>query len=254
MVSGSGSLNSSAANASRALSSKVASQSYNLRAEANSQRQATVAQNNQLDPSVLARIALEEELKKKGGGGGGGGKSYNPLAWVPYSFTLMAKAIDQARQVVADAFLQALDTINQTIQGGLAQFGQNLTNLFRPITQPINTAFANIGQSLAKALSQFAKNPIAFAGRMANNAMQTGMAIFAAVVNGLKKIIYGKDEAKNDVDEEEYKEEGVLSRLLSFMNFGDNDNEGNGKNIRSHLNNQAKQITQRKKKQDYAVN
>lgn len=241
------SVNSSFANASRALSSKVSSQSYNLRAEANSERQATVSQNSQLDPSVLARIAIEEELKKKGGGGGGGGKSYNPANWIPYSFSLLAKAIEQARQAVADAFLQALATINQTIQGGLGQIGKNIGNLFKPVNNLARNIFLGFAQNTAKAINQFAKNPIGFSIRMANNAMQTGMAMFAALVNGLKKAIYGKDEALKEADEEIYKEEGIFSKLVSFFTMQDQNNESNGRNIKSHLNNKAKQITQRKR-------
>ncbi len=253
MASSSGGLNSSYANASRALSSKVSSQSYNLRAEANSQREVAVNQQNQIDPSVLARIALEEELKKKGGGGGGG-RSYNPINWIPYSFSLLAKAIEQARTEVANAFLQALATINQSIQAAINQFGANLGKALSPITNFTSNIVTGFAQNISRSIEAFSKNPIAFAGRMATNAMQTGIAIFAALVNGLKKVIYGKDESLAEADEENYKKEGIFSKLLSFFTLQGEDNESNQKNTKSHLNNKAKQQTQRiTKKANYST-
>lgn len=243
-------LNSSFANASRALSSKVAGKGFALRAEAASERTVTVRQNNQTDPSVLARIALEEELKKKGGGGGGG-KRYNPMAWIPYSFKLLAKAIEQARTAVANAFLEAINSINQLIQGSVGQVGKNIGNLFKPLNNFVGNIVTNFAQSTAKAINQLSKNPIGFSIRMANNVAQTGLAIFAAVVNGLKKAIYGKDEAVNEADEEIYKEEGLFSKLINFFTLQDESRESNAKNIKAHLNNKAKQITQRKLKREY---
>ena len=58
-------------------------------------------------------------------------------------------------------------------------------------------ALLSLAQNTAKAMNQFTKNPIGFSIRMANNVAQTGLAIFAAVVNGLKKAIYGKDEVNS---------------------------------------------------------
>jgi hypothetical protein len=247
---GSASLNSSFANASRALSTKVAAQGYAVRAEAASERTVTVRQNNQIDPSVLARIALEEELKKKGGGGGGG-RSYNPVNWIPYSFKLLAKAIEEARTAIANAFLQAVNDISQLLQGSVSKAGNNIANLFKPITNFTGNILNNFAQNTAKLLNQFSKNPIGFSIRMANNVAQTGLAIFAAVVNGLKKAIYGKDEAVNEADEEIYRKEGIFSKLLSFFTLQQEDRESNGKNIKAHLNNRAKQVTQRRKKREY---
>lgn len=250
MAGGPANLNSSYANASIALSSKVASQAYNLRAEANSERQATVSQNNQIDPSVLARIAIEEELKKKGGGGGGT-KYYNPTNWIPYSFSLLAKAIDQARLAVANAFLQAINTFGNNVQSGINQVATSIAEVFQPVTNLFQNVFVNFAQNAAKNLNQFSKNPIEFSIRMATNVAQTGLAIFAAVVNGLKKAIYGKDEAVNEAQEEIYKEDGLLSQLMSFFNPQDENRESNGKNIKAHLNNKAKMVTQRQNKKEY---
>ena len=83
---------------------------------------------------------------------------------------------------------------------------------------------------------------------MANNVAQTGMAMFAALVNGIKKAIYGKDEAINEADEEVYREEGILSRLVSFFTLKSEDKDSKSK---SHLNNKAKNITQRRSKKEY---
>lgn len=243
--------NSSFANASRALSTKVAAQGYAVRADAASERTVTVRQNANIDPSVLARIALEDELKKKGGGGGGGGKRFNPMTWIPYSFSLMAKAIDQMRAAIANAVLQALNTINQTIQGSLGNVAKNIGNLFKPVNNFIGNIVTNFAQNTAKAINQFTKNPLSFSIKMANNVAQTGLAIFAAVVNGIKKAVYGKDEAVNEADEENYKNEGIFSKLISFFTLKKEDRESNGKNIKAHLNNRAKQVTQRRKKQEY---
>jgi hypothetical protein len=247
---GPSSLNSSFANASRALSSKVSTQGFALRAEAASERTVTVRQNSQIDPSVLARIAIEEELKKKGGGGGGA-RSYNPVNWIPYSFKLLAKAIEEARTAVLNAFLEAVNSINQLIQGKVGEVGKNIGNLFKPLNNFIGNMVTSFAQNTAKALSEFAKNPLGFSIRMANNAALTGLAIFAAVVNGLKKAIYGKDEAINEADEENYKEKGIFSKLISFFTQQDENRKSNDKNIKSHLNNRAKSVTKRRKKREY---
>ena len=243
-------LNSSYANASRALSSKVAQKGFALRAESASERTVTARPNSQIDPAVLARIALEEELKKKGGGGGGA-RSFNPMTWIPYSFKLLAKAIEQARAAVANAALQALASLTQGIRGNIAQVFQNVGRALQPVNKFFSLITVGFARATARAIGEFARNPIGASIRMANNAMQTGMAIFAAVVNGLKKVIYGKDENKLDPDEEIYKEEGIFSKLINFFTLKDEDNESNGRNIKSHLNNRAKQVTQRKLKKDY---
>ncbi len=237
---GTNNLNSSFANASRALSSKVSSQGYAIRAEAQSERQVTVRQNNQMDPSFLARMALEDELRKRGGGGGGSIKSYNPMTWIPYSFSLLAKAIEQARAAIANLINQSLNALGTSITTSIQNTFNFLTKPLIPINNFFRSITLNITRTMIQGLRDFAKNPIAFSMKMANNAMQGAMAIFAAVVNGLKKIIYGKDEAVAEADPEEYKEEGLLTKLLGYFKKQDEDRESNGKNLGSHIKNKAK--------------
>ena len=55
---------------------------------------------------------------------------------------------------------------------------------------------------------------------MLMNAAQVAMVITSAIINGLKKVFFGKDEEKQEVDEALYEDEeskGVLSRLLNFF-------------------------------------
>jgi len=174
---------------------------------------------NNLDPAVLARIALEEELKKKGGGGGGT-RPYNPMLWVPYSFKLLAKAIEEIRQAFEKAISQSLNALPNFVSRGIISTTNSVNKFFAPITTPIAIGLANILNTLSKGLNSFIKNPLEATNRMLMNAAQVALVITSAIINGLKKVFFGKDEEKLEVDEEIYESEekqGLMSRLLGFF-------------------------------------
>ena len=174
---------------------------------------------NNLDPAVLARIALEEELKKKGGGGGGT-RPYNPMLWVPYSFKLLAKAIEEIRQAFEKAISQSLNALPNFVSRGIISTTNSVNKFFAPITTPIAIGLANILNTLSKGLNSFIKNPLEATNRMLMNAAQVALVITSAIINGLKKVFFGKDEDKLEVDEEIYESEekqGLMSRLLGFF-------------------------------------
>jgi len=178
---------------------------------------------NPFDPATLARIAIEEELKRKGGGGGGGGRSYNPNVWVPYSFKLMAEAIDAMRAAFAKALAQGLELPKVFTQ----EVAQAASNAVSNMTNPISNAFSNFmnaGQNqLQTILRDLQTNTLANANKLFSNSFHMGMTIFSAIANNLKKIFYTKNTEVEDPDEEIYTpKQGALSRLLGFFNVDQN--------------------------------
>jgi hypothetical protein len=201
---------------------------FNLRAKALAVRQgyeevqdgsSQGKQPNNLDPAVLARIAVEEELKKRGGGGGGS-RPFNPMLWVPYSFKLLAKAIEDLRQAFNRAIDQSFMAIPNTISVVATDTMSAVNRFMAPVLNPIVSGMAQGLSSMAKAIESFMKNPIAATNRMLNNSVQIAVAITSAIINGLKKVFFGKDEEKLELDETVYESEessGLISRLLSFF-------------------------------------
>ena len=200
---------------------------FNLRAKALAVRQgfeqvqdqAGKQGRNNLDPAMLARIALEEELKKKGGGGGGA-RRYNPMLWVPYSFKILAQAIDQLRQAFHKALNQSFFGVPNFVSRAATNTLGTINKFFAPLTNPIMNGLAKGLNSLTRGLNNFMKNPIAAANKMLNNMAQVALVITSAIINGLKKVFFGKDEEKQDVDESIYEDDdkkGLLSRLLKFF-------------------------------------
>lgn len=174
---------------------------------------------NNLDPAVLARIALEEELKKKGGGGGGS-RPFNPMVWIPYSFKLLAKAIEQLRQAFNQAMNQSLNAIPNFAVRTVANTLSSVNKLFSPVTTPIANGLASVINSFTRGLNSFMKNPLAATNKMLLNAAQVGIVITSAIINGLKKLFFTKDEDRQEIDETLYDsddEQGLLSRLLKFF-------------------------------------
>ncbi|MBT6843941.1 MAG: hypothetical protein HOA17_09160 [Candidatus Melainabacteria bacterium] len=197
-------------------------------------------QNNQIDPALLARISLEEELKKRGGGGGGM-RSFNPMVFVPYSFKLLAQAIDQLRAALMQALNQGLAMpapIQNTLQSVQSIIGRVFNNPFvANLTTAINQSFAQLANAM--------RNPLATANKLATNVMQFANAIASAVASGLKKVFGGKEEDKLDPDNIHFKEDdGFLKRVWGmFADVANDANQSNARNIKSHIDNLANQVT-----------
>lgn len=200
---------------------------FNLRAKALAVRQGfdqvqdqpKQQSRNNLDPAMLARIALEEELKKKGGGGGGS-RPFNPMVWVPYSFKLLAKAIEQLRQAFNQALNQSLLAVPNFVARNITVSLNAVNKFFAPVTVPIANGLASAMNSMARGLNNFMKNPLAATNKLLLNAAQVGIVITSAIINGLKKVFFTKDEDKEEVDETIYdgdEKQGLLSRLLGFF-------------------------------------
>lgn len=199
---------------------------FNLRAKALAVRQGyeqvqdqSSKKENKLDPAVLARIALEEELKKKGGGGGGS-RSFNPMLWIPYSFKLLVKAIEELREAFNRALNQSLTAVPKFVSKSFINSINAVNRFFAPLLTPIVNSLARTFSSIAKGINDFIKNPIALTNKMLINAGQMAIVISSAIINGLKKVFFGKDEEKLEPDEKIYEEEestGLLSRLLNFF-------------------------------------
>lgn len=190
----------------------------------------------QIDPALLARISIEEELKRRGGGGGGGGRteSFNPNLFVSYSY-----------KIINDA-LRELFELGKTVFNSGTAILEAPANLAANITKSINNAFSgvmtNIG-NFGSNLMATILSPFNSAKNLATNFASLGTLIGSAIANGLKKIFYGKDEEKIETKEYEEDKEGFFGGLINFMTLSGNaDNESNGKTIKAHIDNVNKQI------------
>lgn len=200
-------------------------------------------QSKQVDPALLARIAIDEELKRRGGGGGGG-MSFNPNMWVSYSYKAINEALQQLYDLVNKITAQSANQVTSAVNNMASQLLSATANFFAPVTQPVQSFFTQLQKDLNWLARSFGNNPLEASLKLASNIMQMANAIFSAVANGLKKIIYGKDEERVDTDELLYEdEETVFSRTLGFRSMQDEDNEGTGRNMKAHLDNLAKQLT-----------
>ncbi|MDD9898697.1 MAG: hypothetical protein OXU45_06835 [Candidatus Melainabacteria bacterium] len=234
-------VNYGSANAATTSGAQKAKQVFNLSARVVAeQRPQQQVQNRQIDPAVLARIALEEELKRRGGGGGGF-RNFNPLNFVPYSFKLMSAAMERMRQAFNQAMSQAFN-LPAPVANAVQQVQNYVTNLFNaPILQNFNTA---INQSFAQ-LAQALQNPGQTAARLATNIMQLASTMASAVAAGLKKVFGDKEEDRLDPDNQYFQEdEGFLKRVWGvFADVSNDGNQSNARNIKSHIDNLAKQVT-----------
>lgn len=232
-----GSANSSAVPQAGARARQV----FNLSASvlADQRAQTSSSSSKQIDPALFARIALEEELKRRGGGGGGV-RSYNPMNFIPYSFKLMSEALDRIRQAFNQAMSQAF-VLPAPVNNFVQQVQNYVANLFNtPVLQNLNTA---INQSFAQ-IAQALQNPGQTAAKLANNLMQIANTIASAVAAGLKKVFASKEDDKFDPDNEYFQEDDdFLSKAWGiFSNVGNDANQSNARNIKSHIDNLAKQV------------
>lgn len=207
------------------------------------ERRAPAQERSQLDPSVLARLAIEEELKKKGGGGGAS-RPFNPLAWVPYSFKLMAAAIERMRQAFEQAMAQGIGQIDINFMSTVREAGVATGQMIRAIVLPVTNAFTNTMQSMVNFAKAFAKDPAGTTVKLLNQISFISQVIGSAIASGLKKLFYGKDEEKLEADYEIYEDEdqSYFDRILGSVNNRTIEINNNN-SIASHIQNMAKQIT-----------
>jgi len=194
----------------------------------------------QIDPSMLARIALEDELKKKGGGGGGGSApSFNPNMWISYSYKLMNDALQQLYALLNQILDQSTAQSSSALTNLANQVGSSVMSSFSALSSPLKNIFQNTN-NLQRDNS--ARSPLADAMKKLADPVQFANILFSSLVNGLKKAIYGKDEdTKTDAQEQDQRE--TLLGLSEMSAIADEDNEANGKSIKSHMDNIARQYS-----------
>ncbi len=199
---------------------------------------------NRLDPSALARIAMEDELKRKGGGGGGGGapKESSPTLFVLYSLTLMNKAIQAAFQDLMKSLNELLNP-QQVNQNPAAQ--TPATNFIKGAIANFTGFFAGGFVQMQARLGQSLQDAMPDAAKLAKNIGHLANTISSAISNGLKKIFYTKDDTTVDPEKALYESEGGLlgSLVKSFGFSGNRDSDGNARSIDAHIENIARQLT-----------
>ena len=87
-----------------------------------------------------------------------------------------------------------------------------------------------------------ARSPLADVMKKLADPVQFANILFSSLINGLKKSIYGKDDdTKTDTQNQNEKDD--LATLLGMNGIADEDNEANGKSIKSHMDNIARQYS-----------
>lgn len=225
--------------ATRAASASLSSPVYSLSAQVTEVRTSP----NRIDPTILARASLEEELKRKGGGGGGGGAVFkSPTLFVLYSMRLINEALLQAYKALQQALAQSAARAVSPLTQAIANAQNALLKIIN--NNPVINFVSNFSNGVNKNLEQIAnafKNPQELANKILSSFTSLGNLIASAIANGLKKS-YTKDEEKLDPNEWVYEsEDNLFTGMMSF--FGVNNNqESNGKSIKSHIDNIAKQF------------
>jgi hypothetical protein len=194
----------------------------------------------QIDPSMLARIALEEELKKKGGGGGGGSApSFNPNMWVSYSYKLMNDALQQLYALLNQILDQSTAQSSSAVANLATQVGSSVKSSFSALTSPLKNIFQNTNNQMR---DNSARSPLSDAMKKFADPVQFANILFSSLVSSLKKAIYGSDDdTKTNTQEQTEREE--LANLNMMSAIADEDNEANGKSIKSHMDNIARQYS-----------
>ncbi len=192
----------------------------------------------QIDPSMLARIALEEELKKKGGGGGGGSApSFNPNMWISYSYKLMNDALQQLYALLNQILDQSTAQSSSAVANLATQVGSSVMSSFSALTSPLKNIFQNTNNQMR---DNAARSPLSDAMKKLADPVQFANILFSSLVSNLKKAIYGRDDdTKTNTQEQTEREE--LANLNMMSAIADEDNEANGKSIKSHMDNIARQ-------------
>ncbi len=231
-----------APNASQPASNQVFSLSARILAAREPLSSPSPQVTNQMDPALLARISLEEELKKQGGGGGGGVRFSSPTLFVLYSMRMINDAMREAYEALQKALDQGVLNATAPVNNFIAGVQEAVSEFMN------NPVMANLGIAINQSFSQIAnalKDPAASASKLMNNAVHLGSVVASAIASGLKRLFYSKDEDRLDPDNAIYQnEEGLLDKALSFFGMIDNQgNESNAKNIKSHIDNLAKQVT-----------
>jgi hypothetical protein len=194
----------------------------------------------QVDPSMLARIALEEELKRRGGGGGGGSApSFNPNMWVSYSYKLMNDALQQLYALINQILDQSTAQTTTATANLASQVGSSVMSSFSALTSPLKNIFQNTNNQMR---DNIARSPLADVMKKLADPVQFANILFSSLIKGLKKSIYGKDDdTKTDTQNQNEKDD--LATLLGMNGIADEDNEANGKSIKSHMDNIARQYS-----------
>lgn len=173
-----------------------------------------------LDPFVLAKVAIEDEIRKrKGGGGGGGGflstESYNPTLWVPYSFKLMAQAMNESRAFFNQSWQQVLNLIPNTLNNIANVVNRGIANLGRSLGLNLTNMLGQLQRQASALLESAIKAPMNLALSLGSNVSHLANTIANALSQGLRRLVYGKDE-KDELENENKKDSNNL-----FDSFSD---------------------------------
>ncbi len=207
--------------------------------------------NPQIDLALLARAAIEDELRKKGGGGGGGGgsiKSYNSTVWVPYSFKLMAQSIDQSRAFFAQIFQQIVNFIPNSLANLSNSVNRAFANLGGRLMSPIATVLSQMQKQANNLLEAMIKTPLNLAVGLGSNVSHLANMIANALTQGLRKFILGKDDKDEDLqamkrNEIYYDEDIDFLEKLGDLPTQDTNASSATQSIKGHIDNVSNQLT-----------
>jgi len=192
----------------------------------------------QIDPQLLARIALEEELKKKGGGGGGA-MFKSPSLFVLYSLSVIGAKMQEMYQ----AMNAALSSKAAEMQGTtVAQFVAQTMQYVQTLPGKAVNLIMNSPAILANALKAAAKSAAKLAQTLSNSFVNLATVAMSALMSKLLKVF----EKEKDIEVDELEEEENLG--ISFFGMGKpieeeaGDEGNNGRMIISHIQKVADQI------------
>ena len=191
-----------------------------------------------LTQSLLDRAREDDELRRRllGGGGGGGSRKFQP--YVPFSFLKIAQSLEALRA----NFLDFLRTAPQN----LATI--NIPNLLRslPGFNQAKNLLLNLANSTANLFANFSKpltNALANARAMATNFVTTGFALTSSLVGKMLKLLRLKDEEEIIEEKEENRIVDFFDGIKTFFTKRGGEQDDNKRNIFSHFENIADQIT-----------
>ncbi len=195
--------------------------------------------------SDLARMAAEEELKRRlAGGGGGGGSSAmkSPTQFVLYSMSLINEQMRAMYQAVIAAFERNQANTPQVQQNAQAN---PLPLPVREVLTNIGTALRMINESLQRGGQQLADISKA-ARELGSSTLNAAiLSVSGWVSRTLKLLGLGNADDDNFEAEDLAEKQGVAEEQINLTTrlFGGGDNEeGNGRNVISHIQNVADQM------------
>lgn len=173
------------------------------------------------DPTALARAAVEDEIRRKRNLGGGGGvasskQSYNPTLWVPYSFRLMARAMEENRMILNQLLQQIVNFIPNTLNRIVRQLDRAFANFIGGSTASVANLFAQVQKQSSNLLQAMIRSPLTVAIGLGASVSHIANSIANALTQGMKRLVYGKDEKDEEAFEVNKDQNNIFD---SFQNW-----------------------------------